>query len=119
MSTALTAPVARQEPTEVAPGTYLVHEVQHALGAPLSVFINSMVIDGDDWSAPASRGIADLPASTIASAHSPSIPMGSIAAALAATWELPGTECPAPPDQAALELLVAATRGAPDPAGAS
>lgn len=34
----------RQPPTAAAAYTYLIHEVQHALGAPLSVYINSAVI---------------------------------------------------------------------------
>lgn len=46
MSAILSEPTYRQEPTEVAPGTYVIHEVQHALGQPLSVFINSAVIQG-------------------------------------------------------------------------
>lgn len=37
-------PTYHKAPTEVAPGTYQVHEVQHALGQPLSVYLNSMVI---------------------------------------------------------------------------
>ncbi len=48
MSTTLSEPTYHQDPTEVAPGTYVIHEVQHALGQPLSVFINSAVIDGDE-----------------------------------------------------------------------
>lgn len=44
----LTEPTSRMEPTEVAPGTFVVHEVQHALGQPLSVFINSLVIQGEE-----------------------------------------------------------------------
>jgi hypothetical protein len=43
----LTEPVHHQAPTQVAPGTYEVHEVQHALGAPMSVYLNSMVIKGE------------------------------------------------------------------------
>ena len=46
MSTTLSEPTFHQDPTEVAPGTYVIHEVQHALGQPISVFINSAVIDG-------------------------------------------------------------------------
>jgi flavorubredoxin len=42
---ALSAPMA---PTEIAPGTHLIREVQHALGQPLSVYINSMVILGSE-----------------------------------------------------------------------
>jgi flavorubredoxin len=34
------------EPEEIAPETYLIHQVQDALGAPLSVALNSMVIRG-------------------------------------------------------------------------
>ena len=48
MSIALSEPTCRQEPTEVAPGTFVIHEVQHALGQPLSVFINSVVIQGEE-----------------------------------------------------------------------
>jgi flavorubredoxin len=48
MSFALTEPKSRMEPTEVAPGTFVIHEVQHALGEPLSVFINSLVVDGKE-----------------------------------------------------------------------
>src|ERR1041384_3680900 len=34
----------RVPPPKVAPGTYVIHEVQHALGEPLSVYLNSLVI---------------------------------------------------------------------------
>jgi flavorubredoxin len=34
----------RHAPTKVAAGTYVIHEVQHALGQPLSVYLNSLVI---------------------------------------------------------------------------
>ena len=44
----LTEPTYHQDPTEVAPGTYVIHEVQHALGQPISVFINSALIDGEE-----------------------------------------------------------------------
>jgi flavorubredoxin len=37
-------PILHQAPTEVAAGTYVIHEVQHALGEPLSVYLNSLVI---------------------------------------------------------------------------
>jgi hypothetical protein len=40
----LSPPTFRQPPTAAARDTYLIHEVQHALGAPLSVYINSAVI---------------------------------------------------------------------------
>jgi flavorubredoxin len=48
MSTVLSEPTYRQDPTEVAPGTYVIHEVQHALGQPLSVYINSAVIQAEE-----------------------------------------------------------------------
>jgi flavorubredoxin len=48
MSVPLSEPTFHQDPTEVAPGTYVIHEVQHALGQPISVFINSALIDGDE-----------------------------------------------------------------------
>ncbi|MGH8981987.1 MAG: MBL fold metallo-hydrolase, partial [Acidimicrobiales bacterium] len=48
MTLTLAEPTSRQGPTEVAPSTFVVHEVQHALGQPLSVFINSLVITGDE-----------------------------------------------------------------------
>ena len=38
----------RLPPKQVAPGTFLIHEVQHALGQPLSVYINSAVILGSE-----------------------------------------------------------------------
>jgi flavorubredoxin len=44
MLTSLIEPSFRKVPTLVAPDTYLIHEVQHALGQPLSVYINSAVI---------------------------------------------------------------------------
>lgn len=37
-------PSLRVAPAKVAPGTYVIREVQHALGQPLSVYLNSMVI---------------------------------------------------------------------------
>jgi flavorubredoxin len=42
------APTIRVEPTEIAPDTFVVHQVQPALGAPLHIYINSMVIRGDE-----------------------------------------------------------------------
>jgi len=48
MSNVLSEPTYRQDPTEVAPGTYVIHEVQHALGQPLSVYINSAVIQAGE-----------------------------------------------------------------------
>jgi hypothetical protein len=44
MDFAPTEPSERHAPTKVAPGTYLIHEVQHAVGQPLSVYLNSLVI---------------------------------------------------------------------------
>lgn len=44
----LAPPVHHEEPLEVAPGTFLVREVQHALGEPLSVYINSLVLLGEE-----------------------------------------------------------------------
>src|SRR5690348_7619747 len=35
-------------PEQVAPGTFLVHQVQPALGQPLAVYLNSMVILGSE-----------------------------------------------------------------------
>ena len=42
------APTTHVPPTEVAPDTFVVHQVQPALGAPLFVYINSMVIRGEE-----------------------------------------------------------------------
>ncbi len=44
MPVTLSEPTCRQTPTQVGSDTYLIHEVQHALGQPLSVYINSAVI---------------------------------------------------------------------------
>jgi hypothetical protein len=38
------APAVHLVPTKVVPGTYVIHDVQHALGQPLSVYLNSVVI---------------------------------------------------------------------------
>lgn len=46
MSQAMAAVRTPLAPTKIAPGTYLIRDVQHALGQPLSVYINSMVIQG-------------------------------------------------------------------------
>jgi hypothetical protein len=46
MEVILAGPQHRLEPMKVAAGTYLIREVQHALGAPLSVYLNSAVIKG-------------------------------------------------------------------------
>ena len=46
MTFAPLAPTIRCEPTEVAPDTFVIHSVQPALGAPLFVHLNSMVIRG-------------------------------------------------------------------------
>jgi flavorubredoxin len=40
------APTTYVPPTEIAKDTYVIHSVQPALGAPLFVYINSMVITG-------------------------------------------------------------------------
>ena len=42
------SPTTRVEPTKVGPDTWVIHQVQHALGAPLCVYLNSMVIAGDE-----------------------------------------------------------------------
>src|SRR5215203_5352570 len=42
------APTIHVPPTEVAPDTFVIHQVQPALGAPLFVYINSMVIRGEE-----------------------------------------------------------------------
>ena len=44
MAQVLAQPSYHQAPTEVGPDTFVVHEVQHALGRPLSVYLNSMVV---------------------------------------------------------------------------
>lgn len=41
-------PSVRVEPLEIGPETFLVRQVQEALGAPLCVYLNSMVIRGDE-----------------------------------------------------------------------
>jgi flavorubredoxin len=42
------APTVYVPPTPVGPDTYLIHSVQEALGAPLSVYLNSLLITGDE-----------------------------------------------------------------------
>ena len=42
------APTRRVEPEEVAPDTWLLHSAQDALGQPLVVYLNSMVIKGKE-----------------------------------------------------------------------
>jgi len=42
------APTIYVPPTKVAPDTYVIHQVQPALGQPLFVYINSMVILGQE-----------------------------------------------------------------------
>jgi flavorubredoxin len=54
------APTVHFAPTKVADDTFVIHQVQDALGQPLSVFINSMVILGEqpiivDTGTPANR----------------------------------------------------------------
>lgn len=46
MSFAPVAPTLTVPPTEIAPDTFVIHQVQPALGQPLFVYINSMVIRG-------------------------------------------------------------------------
>lgn len=41
-------PPVHLPPTKVAPGTYLIRDVQQALGAPLSVYLNAAVIQGSE-----------------------------------------------------------------------
>jgi flavorubredoxin len=48
MSFSAIAPTVRAEPTQVAADTYVIHHVQEALGQPLFVYLNSMVIRGDE-----------------------------------------------------------------------
>ncbi len=46
MTFAPLAPTITVAPTEIAPDTFVIHQVQEALGQPLFVYINSMVIRG-------------------------------------------------------------------------
>jgi flavorubredoxin len=60
MSYAPVAPKHRAEPEQLAPDTWLIHSVQEALGQPLFVYLNSMVIKGKepiilDTNTPANR----------------------------------------------------------------
>jgi flavorubredoxin len=60
MTFAPLAPTIYVPPTRVAPDTYVIHQVQPALGQPLFVYINSMVITGEqpvivDTGTPANR----------------------------------------------------------------
>ena len=48
MSFSPVAPTIRVAPERVAPDTYVIHSVQEALGAPLAVYLNSMVIVGEE-----------------------------------------------------------------------
>jgi len=48
MTYAPIAPTTHVPPTRIAPDTYVIHQVQPALGQPLFVYINSMVILGDE-----------------------------------------------------------------------
>ncbi len=41
-------PPVRVAPQHIGPDTYLIHSVTHALGAPLSIYLNSLVIAGDE-----------------------------------------------------------------------
>lgn len=56
----MAAPTTYVPPTLIAPDTYVIHQVQPALGQPLFVYINSMVILGEepvivDTGSPANR----------------------------------------------------------------
>ena len=42
------APTTTVAPTKIAPDTFVIHQVQPALGQPLFVYINSMVILGKE-----------------------------------------------------------------------
>ena len=46
MTFAPIAPTVRAEPEQVGPDTWVIHHVQEALGQPLFVYLNSMVIKG-------------------------------------------------------------------------
>ncbi|MET0896038.1 MAG: MBL fold metallo-hydrolase [Acidimicrobiia bacterium] len=48
MTFAPLAPTIAVPPTEIAPDTFVIHQVQPALGQPLFVYINSMVIRGEE-----------------------------------------------------------------------
>lgn len=48
MTFAPEAPTIHVPPTRVDSDTWVIHQVQQALGAPLSVYLNSMVIAGDE-----------------------------------------------------------------------
>ena len=48
MTYAPLAPTRRVEPEEIAADTWLIHSAQEALGQPLFVYLNSMVIKGDE-----------------------------------------------------------------------
>lgn len=47
-SFAPTVPTTRVPPTRVDTDTWIIHQVQQALGAPMSVYINSLVITGSE-----------------------------------------------------------------------
>jgi len=42
------APTTYVPPTEIAPDTFVIHQIQPALGQPLFVYLNSMVIRGKE-----------------------------------------------------------------------
>ena len=48
MTFAPIAPTTAVAPTKIASDTYVIHQVQPALGQPLFVYINSMVILGKE-----------------------------------------------------------------------
>src|ERR671929_40888 len=48
MSFAPVCPSATYSPTRIAPDTWVIHQVQPALGQPLFIYLNSMVILGNE-----------------------------------------------------------------------
>ena len=48
MTYAPVAPTIRVPPSQIAKDTFLIHQVQEALGQPLFIYLNSMVILGDE-----------------------------------------------------------------------
>jgi hypothetical protein len=67
------------------------------------------LVDADRFGAEVDR-ISKLGISTIISAHSPAITGDKVDNALAKLRELPTAECAPPPNQAVLDLILAATQ---------
>jgi flavorubredoxin len=67
------------------------------------------LVDQDRFGAEVGR-LSDLEISTIVSAHSPTITGSNVTEALAKLRQLPTAECPPAPDQAVLDLILAATQ---------